>query len=291
MADIGAAAPITTLELPSNGGLPKAEDLRNVWAAAAKNDDDVRNNATLGLASKVAKAGDTMSGTLTITPDTAVPALILNAATNTTAAAINGNGNAAAVTIVAGASNGSLVAQSSNSAYTIDVLNSGVGGGLQVQGSVGSTTPALNVSVGTAPSATVPKYGIQVLGSVTYLGTPPNADVDVGIDGFVARQNIITSSAILVADGAGGFTVLNNKGFNVLSWLGDANGVVTVNFKRNLPGADYRISILGETGYEWGWNGVQNVGNYQFILKNSTTKATINLLTTVVTLHVSTTGF
>lgn len=279
--------PFTSIDCPVDGATIVALDIRRPVADLLRNDQ--LHDADINT--RVLRAGDTMTGTLTITPGTAVPALVLNAATNTTAAAINGNGTAAAVTILAGASNGSVVAQSNNSSYTIDILNSGAGGGLQVQGSVGSTTPALNVAVGTAPTATVPKYGIQVLGSITHLGTPPNANVDVGIDGFVARQNIVTASAIVESDGAGNFTVVGNAGFNVATYAGTAGGVGTVTFARNLPGNNYRMHIDAEDGYRAKWNGVQNVGNFQFNVRDQATNALVDLTTTAVTISISTVGF
>lgn len=290
-ADYGGTLPVVSILAPDAGEPIKAEDLRSAEAALLAECDDIRNNGVSGLANKVDKTGDTMTSTLTITPDTAVPALVLNAATNTGAASITGDGTAAAVTVVAGSSNGAIVTQSNNSSYTIDILNAGTGGGLQVQGSVGSTTPALNVSVGTAPSATVPKYGIQVLGSITYTGTPPNADVDVGIDGFVARQNIVTSSGVARSLGGNTFDIQGNSGFNIDSFSGNASGVATITFARNLPGNNYRIHIFPEDGYDARWNGVRNVGNFQFVVRDQATNAVVDLTTTAISFAVSTIGY
>jgi hypothetical protein len=236
---------------------------------------------------KVNVAGDTMTDTLTITPTLMNPALVLNAGTNTTAAAINGNGSAAAVTITAGASNGAIVASANNSAYTIGVSNAGAGGGLSIQ--AGST--ALNVSLNSAPVATAPSYGAQILGGLILIGTPPNADVNPGTNGFVASQNIVTSSAILTSDGSGGFAVVGNVGFNVASWSGNSSGVATVTFARNLPGNGYRRHLDAYNGFDARPNGVQNVGNYQFVVKLEGTSTTVDLTTTAVTIEVSTIGY
>jgi len=61
-ADAVGSAPITAIELPANGGKPLAEDWQNVAAMALKN-DAYRGTAIDG---KVAKAGDTMTGVLTL---------------------------------------------------------------------------------------------------------------------------------------------------------------------------------------------------------------------------------
>ncbi|HMY18081.1 MAG TPA: hypothetical protein PKA58_17275 [Polyangium sp.] len=60
-ADAVGSAPITSIELPDNGGKPLAEDWQNVAAMALAN-DAYRATAISG---KVAKAGDTMTGLLT----------------------------------------------------------------------------------------------------------------------------------------------------------------------------------------------------------------------------------
>lgn len=272
-ADYLGTLPLASISCPDAGEDIKAEHIREPVAAFLAECDDIRTGAG-GLDEKYDKVGGLITGLVTITPTGSTGALLATAGVGSGQPAITAMGDLNFPGIVTDSATGSGLVSFAKVEITAKAGQNG-----------------LDVSLTTAPSATVPQVGTKNTGLLRMTGTPPNADVDPGFDSTMSTQSMVTSSAILESDGVGGFTVRNNKGFNVLSWSGSAVGVVTVNFKRNLPGSDYRISILGETGYEWGWNGVQNVGNYQFILKNSTTKATINLLTTVVTLHVSTIGF
>lgn len=84
---IGGTAPLTSLDLPDDLSDFSAEHVRNVMAVALKNDDYVRNNPANGLANKVSRTGDTMTGKLIITPTTA----------NADALAPAGNGTGVAI--------------------------------------------------------------------------------------------------------------------------------------------------------------------------------------------------
>ncbi len=79
-ADAVGTAPITTIEMPANGGKPLAEDWQNVAAMALANDANVRTGAG-GLDKMVLKAGDTMTGQLVISPSTAVEGALISGGT------------------------------------------------------------------------------------------------------------------------------------------------------------------------------------------------------------------
>ena len=99
----------------------------------------------------------------------------------------------------------------------------------------------------------------------------PKSDVDPGQDFCQFPQSMITASAILeCAAGTKPSGPLAEKiGFNIASWTGDAMGVATVTFTRALPGNNYRMHVDASDGFDARWNGVQNVGNFQFIVRNA----------------------
>ena len=270
MADIGAAAPITTLELASNGGLPKAEDLRNIWAASAKNDDYVRNHPTNGLVNKANRTGDTFTGPVIISPTGATNGLTANAGPGSDQSAINATGNGLGAGIIA---TGGV---------------SGQGGTIQAGGgnnwglrAFGAGTEVGMYAIGGGDIA------IRSQGAVVFTDTPPAATTDPGADKTQWSQSINSSSALVTSNA---FTV-NAAGFNVATFAGTALGVATITFARPLPGNNYRIHVMPEDGYDARWNGAQNVGNYQFVVRDMTTNATVDLTTTTITFFVTTVGF
>lgn len=280
-ADYLGTLPLASISCPDAGEEIKAEHVRAPVAAFLAECDDIRTGAG-GLDDKYDKVGGLITGPVTVTP----------AAANATALTATGKGTGYAAELFGSASTGAarFVAGAGSNAFALSLAGDGTGSALVATGGA-NDGPGAEISTGGVITATDPKMALYISGLVKFDGTPPNADADPGFDNAVGKQNIVTSSAILESDGVGGFTVRNNKGFNVLSWSGDAVGVVTVNFKRNLPGSDYRINVFANDGYRWGWNGVQNVNNYQFLLKVYNTGATIDLTTTAVTIHVSTIGF
>ena len=241
-ADIGAAAPITTLDLPANGGLYKAEDLRNVWAAAAKNNEYVLNDPVVGLANKVNRTGDTMTGTLTITPSASVNALELNAATDQFAASITGNGTAYAVSITAGASNGSISATSNNGAPTLEAFNQGAGRAANITGSTNASIPALGVATTTAQNATTPRMGISLNGFLVMVGTDPNPTVNPGADNAIHGANIPKTWARLASRPGDNDATRIKDGYNIAS-ITTSPTTCDVLFVRPMLNDEYAVTI------------------------------------------------
>jgi hypothetical protein len=251
-ADIGAAAPITTLELPANGGLYKAEDLRNVWAAAAKNDAYVRG--VNGLDNKVDRDGDAaMTGAFVVT----------DGSISVTALAPNNN--------------------------AITGTGQGVGAGLVGIG--GATGPGLTAGSITLPTTTAASIGVVCSGLLQMQGDAPNANVDPGEDNTISPQSINSSSISFATDGAGNVTVSNANGFNVnaVTIFGD-NVTLIVAFKRNLPSAGYR-PYFGEFGpYKAVITG-RAANQYTFKVWDLATAGYLNVSTNAVTIAATTVGF
>jgi hypothetical protein len=84
-ADIGGSAPITTIELPANGGAYKAEDLRNVWAASAKNNNalvanDSKTTTTIKVLNPIGSGGGSLEVFNTFPGDTLSAAVFVDIA-------------------------------------------------------------------------------------------------------------------------------------------------------------------------------------------------------------------
>lgn len=289
-ADAVGSAPITAIELPANGGKPLAEDWQNVAAMALKN-DAYRGTAIDG---KVAKAGDTMTGRLTIAPSTAVQGLQVTAGTGSNQNAIQAVGEGIGPAIIAvGGVNGVGGTFQAGGGNNFGVSGSGAGTEPGGEFTGGTNGPGMKATPGTATSATAPTYAyVAVTGGLHMDGVvSPNANADPGVDFAQFPQSMVTSSAIVESAGGSVFTVRGNKGFNVQTFAGTSLGVATVTFKRTLPGSDYRMQVYAPDGYLVGWNGVQNVNNFQFTVRNATTNAVVDLTATVLTFSVSTIGF
>lgn len=224
---IGGAAPITSIELADDGGIPLAADWRNVAAMALKNDDFVRNDTGSGLAAKVDRVGDTMTGQLTITPSTPEKALTATAGVGSDVAAIQctGDGIGAGIAATGGAnagkgvvgiggstdgigvegigngvapgirgqSNGTgaagvFVAISSNA---LGLTAQGHGAGEGLRGTGGATGPGIIATNGTGSTAAAPTKAGELQGYLHLSAPNPNAGVDPGADavysGSVAR--------------------------------------------------------------------------------------------------------
>lgn len=244
---------------------------------------------------KVDRAGDdNVTGRITITPSGATNGLVVSAGVGSNQNAIQATGDGIGPAIIGtGGTNAVGASFSAGGGNNFGLRGNGNGNEVGVEGNGGATGAGVRGRPGTASTATGPAYAyLAVDGGLHMDGVvSPNANVDPGVDFAQFPQSMVTSSAIVESDGAGNFTVRNNKGLNVNAFSGDAVGVATVTFKRNLPGSDYRMQVFPPDGYLVGWNGVQNVGNYQFTVRNATTNATVNLTTTALTFSVSTIGF
>lgn len=288
------SVPATAISCPDNGDKVIAEYHRAAVAALLANDDAQQTNITSLGNTKVAKAGDTMTGKLTISPSTAVQGLQVSAGAASDQNAIQATGNGLGPAIIGtGGSNGAGASFTAGGGNNFGGRGIGAGNEVGWEGQGGSSGSGMRARPGTAATTTAPTYayiaqngGLHMDGVVS-----PNANVDPGVDFAQFPQSMVTSSAIVESDGAGNFTVRNNKGLNVNAFAGTALGVATVTFKRNLPGTDYRMMVYPPDGYLVGWNGVQNVGNYQFVVRNAATNAVVDLTATALAFSVSTVGF
>lgn len=267
-----------------------------------KNDADFNNqrlrNQTHTLNEiKVNRAGDTITGTLTISPSGAVQGLVVSAGPASGQTAVQGTGNGIGQgAVFSGGTNGAGGTAQAGGGNNFGWR--GIGGGNEVGGEFtgGTTGSGIRARAGTASTDTAPTLAALVVdGGMTMTGVvSPKSDVDPGADFCQFPQSMNTASAILESDGAGNFTVrtVGGKkiGFNVASWTGNASGVATVTFTRALPGNNYRMHVDVADPYFGRWNGVQNVGNFQFVVKDGA-GATVNLTTTAITVSVTTVGF
>ncbi len=259
-------------------------------AVALKN--DAYRGAQTALC--VLKAGDTMTGKLTIAPSTAVQGLQVTAGTGSGQSAIQALGEGIGVGIVGqggvNAAGGSFTAGGGNN-FGLRGIGSGSEPGGEFTG--GTTGTGWRSTPGTAATTTAPSYASDLVSGGLRMTTAasPNADVNPGADATMFPQDMVSSTCIFESDGAGNYAVRNNKGKNVASVAGTTLGVVTITFVRNLLGNDYRMHLDAEDGYDARWNGVQNVGNFQFVVRDMTTNAVVNLATTAVTVSVTTIGF
>lgn len=269
-ADYGGSLPLASIQCPNDGDDVVAADVRVPVAALLAECDDIRNNATTGLANKVDRTGDTMTDTLTITTSTA----------NEYALRATGNGSGGGIRAVGGSSTGPG-----------GVFIGGEPNGNAIE-ATGTGTGFAAVLGGTASTATVPTRTLQVQsGAIQLTATSPNANVDPGANHTIWPQTITTSSCTIDTDGAGNATV-QTSGFNVNTASIFGTNQLVVTFKRTLPGAAYRVA-LGEYGpYKVELvNGSRTTTGYILKVRDLATNLYVNLTTTSVTVFVTTTGF
>lgn len=242
---------------------------------------------------KLNLTGGTLTGKLTISPSTAVQGLQVSAGAGSNQNAIQATGDGIGPAIIGTGGNsaaGAAFTAGGGSNFGVRGIGAGTGEGVRGQG--GSTGPGGAFANGTDSTTTAPTFAVVAEnGGIKLDAVSPNADQDPGANSCIFPQNTPSSSAILVSDGAGGFTVLGNTGFNVDSWTGDSSGVGTVTFARTLPGNRYRRHIDAHDGYDARPNNVRNVGNFQFVVRSQSTNATVDLTTTAVIIEVSTVGY
>lgn len=294
-ADHLGATPVTAISCPDAGNKLTVAYHRQVVAALLANDALQTTNITSLGNTKVNRAGDdAITGRLTITPSGATNGLIVNAGPASNQGAIIATGNGIGVAISGnGGTNGAGASFSAGGGNNFGVRGAGMGNEVGGEFTGGTTGSGIKSIAGTAATTTAPTIAGDLVSGGLRMTTvaAPNANVNPGADAVLFPQNMITSTAIVESDGAGNFAVRNNKGFNVASFSGDSSGVGTITFVRNLLGNDYRMHTNASDGYSAKWNGVQNTGNYQFVVRNQATNATINLTTTAVTISVTTVGF
>lgn len=239
---------------------------------------------------KVNRSGDTMTGRLTITPAAATNGLVVSAGPGSNQNAIQATGDGIGPAIIGtGGVNavGATFAAGGGNNFGVR----GTGAGTEPGGEfIGGTTGAgMKARAGTASTAVAPTYAMLAVDGGFHMSgvVSPDATVNPGIDFAQFPQSIVTSSALVTSNV---FTV-NASGFNVATFAGTAGGIATITFVRPLPGNNYRIHVFAQDGYDARWNGVQNVGNFQFIVRDQATNAVVNLTTTTIVFYVTTVGF
>lgn len=268
-ADYGGSLPLASIQCPNDGDDVVAADIRVPVAALLAEVDDIRS-ITTGLGNtKVDRAGDTMTGTLTITPSSAVDALVLNAATNQNAAVITGNGTAYAMEVTAGAANGAITAESNSGEATIEVYNASNGPGVTIIGSTSAIVPALGVATTTVQNATTPRVAISANGFLAMIGTDPNAGVDPGANNALHGANI--PKAWVTIDDT--YAILD--GYNIASITNVLGSIYAVTFVRPMANANYgvKIHVHGAPGYSGAHNGTKTTTGFQFVLYKTNTLA------------------
>lgn len=261
--------PFTTIDCPVDGATVAAADIRRLAAAGLRN-DELHN---LDINTRVLRDGDTMTDALAVNAST----------TNATALTGTGDGNGLGVVGIGGATGrgGRFEAGGGNN-NGAEGLGAGTGAG--IRGTGGTTGPGGSFIGNAGDNTTI---ALLAQGGMRLDDVPPAATADPGADKTIWAQSIVTSSALVTSNA---FTVHGN-GFNVASFGGDAVGVATITFARTLPGNRYRISVFCQDGYDARWNGVQNVGNFQFVVRDMTTNATVDLTSTTITFFVTTVGY
>lgn len=280
-ADAVGTAPITSIELSDNGGDPTADDLHNIAAMALANDALQTTNSAL----KVAKAGDTMTGKLTISPSTAVQGLQVSAgaASDQNAIQATGNGigpaiigtggvNAAGASFTAGGGNnfgirgigagtgegvrgqggaagvgGTFLAGGGNNA---GVSASGAGTGAGIAATGGTTGPGVTAVNGTAQTNTAPTCAMQAAGYVQLTGTDPDAGVDPGANNAVHGASVTKARGRLVVSGSPPYTFADNYNFATTSTVPGA-GTHRVTMIRAMADTNYSVfvNVHGDVGY------------------------------------------
>lgn len=268
--------PFATIDCPVDGATIVALDIRRPVAALLRNDE--LHDADINT--RVLRAGDTMTDSLTVNASTP----------NATAITGNGDGNGIGVVGLGGATGrGGVFTAGGGNNNGADATGTGTGAGIR---GVGGATGAGGSFIGNAGDNTA--IALLSQGGTRFDDTPPAATTDPGFDNTQWSQSIVSSSAVVTSDGVGGFAV-NANGFNVATFAGTAGGIATITFARALPGNNYRPYVFAQdiagAFYDARWNGVQNVGNFQFTVRDGATNALVNLLTTALTFYVTTVGY
>lgn len=249
------------------GPLPNSD----VESADVDNGLEKLGNRTRYLTdTKVAKAGDTMTSTLTITPATSLRALVLNAAANAKAATITGNGTAIAVEIIAGAANSAISATSTDAAPCAEFYNAGNGPGANITGSTSAVIPALIVATTTPSSGAVPRVAVAVSGYLKFTGTDPSVGVDPGANNALHGMTIPKAMALLDTS----YAVLDS--YNITSVVNVLGSIYRITFVRPMANANYgiKIHVHGAPGYSGTQaNATKTTTHFDFVLFKTDTLA------------------
>lgn len=248
-ADYVGSLPLASINCPDAGNEIKAEDLRQPVAALLAEADDIRNNATTGLAAKVDRVGDTMTGKLTITTSVATSEAI-----RATGGSIGPGGR-----FFGGSTEGS------------GVISTGTGNAYGLQATGGSSNGgALLATPGVSQTATSPELGISVGGYVRFTGADPNPTVNPGANNALHGANII-KSWVTIDDT---YAILD--GYNIASVTNVLGDIWEVTFVRPMANAFYgvKIHVHGALGYSGAHNGTKSTTGFRFVLFKTTDLST-----------------
>lgn len=299
--DYIGSVPVTSISCPDDGEKVKADDIRAPVAALLANDDYIINDATDGLAAKVAKAGDTMTGALTITPSGSGVALSatggsssgrgvlgVGGATNGTGVEGQGTGTGSGVFGTGGATNGTggdFTGAGNGRGVSAAGAGSGVGvfatggngggagvsatggiGGAGVSATGGSAGPGVIAANGTAQTATAPTEAIRSAGYLRMTGADPNAGVDPGANNALHGANIIKTWVTFDDT----YAILD--GYNVASITNVLGSIYKVTFVRAMANVNYgvKIHVHGAVGYSGALNSNKTVNDFEFTLFKTT---------------------
>ena len=250
--DYGGSLPLVSISCPDAGEPIKAEDIRAPVAALLAECDDIRNNAVTGLANKVDRTGDTMTGTLTITPTTPGTAFVVNAEAASKGAQFNGSNTEPALEINGGTTTNAAQIVCSSDTYAVEIENNGGGGGLNLQADPSAATdPVLEVFGLTPSSATVPRVAAAFNGAL-HLTTPnPNAGIDPGADGMVFPGSVARARGRVFLGGAPPYSFIG-KPLNFVALVAIVGlGTTRVTMVRPMADVNYEVQLTvnGATGY------------------------------------------
>ena len=273
--DYGGSVPVASISCPEAGEDVKAEDIRAPVAALLAEAADIRSDVASGLNAKVDIVGDTMTGKLTI-----------NEATDNALEATTASTTLPAIVAVSGGTG--ISAQSGNNAPGVSATGHGIGAGVSAVG--GASAPGVLALPGTASTTTAPAYALRLAAGGMHMDgvVSPNADVDPGFNFAIFPQNTVTARAFVTTDSGG--DVLG--GFNTASFARSAVGVGTITFKRALPGDEYSLAVTPPDGYLAAENiAGRSTTQCQFVVRNATTNAVVDLTATVLKFSIIVTGY
>ncbi len=278
--DYGGTLPLVSILCPDAGEEVKAEDIREPVAALLASDAAQNTN----IDGKVAKAGDTMTGSLVLQPDSGI-ALAVDAAVGQEAVDVLGSGATTAVVITSpGGMAMQLQGGGSVAAITATGGASGPGGrfvaggtnyGVRGEGADGfpggsflggPTGPGLVAQSGTAPLASTPTEAGRFTGFIRLNGADPDGGVDPGENNVIHPATIMKASVTIDSS----YAILER--YNVASVTQIMGDEYRVTFTRPMANALYGVKIFvhGAPGYSGAMNSIKTTTHFNFVLFKTT---------------------
>lgn len=228
-ASAGPGAPFTGVQCPDDGTKAAAADIRRVAATMLANDDYIINDTAGGIASKVSKAGDTMTGKLTITKSGTGDAL----------SATGGSSDGRGAYIKGGSTNGvGADVEGTGTGYGLGALGGSTGFGLIAQAGGGNQPGIKAQGAGTGPD-------IECLaGAVLFSGTAPAKNVDPG-EKRVQALNVSQAHGFITVSGG---AATHADGMNVAS-VAVAAQVIQVTLAGAFANTNYGVTVTNQTSH------------------------------------------